>query len=243
MTNETLEQAGNGATVGSCTAAGREALEGGDFDAAAAHFRRASELAPEDASVLVDLGFVRLMNGDGTGARAALEQAAGLRPDDDGIRIALAQVYEALGEPDRAADVLAGVSPDALTPRVLSDQARLYVQTERWAEAEAAFRALPALDPASELLAQHGRSWCRIRRKDWRGALDVALGAARLDRYDLTTAFLAYAKDRLFANPPDAEAREAALGERLHAEMAEYAELFSGGGADLANGEDLRHDG
>jgi hypothetical protein len=110
---------------------------------------------------------------------------------------------------------------------VLNDLARLYLQLERYSDAEAVFRSLRKLDPTHELLAQHGQTWCRIRRRDWRGALDVALNATRLDRYDLTTAFLTYAKDQLFGSAPDAERREAELGERLRAELYEHAELYS----------------
>ncbi len=77
------------------------------------------------------------------------------------------------------------------------------------------------------MLAVHGQCWCRIRKGDWRGALDAALGATRRDRYELTTAFLAYAKDRLFSHPADAARREAELGERLRAELRQHADLHS----------------
>ena len=60
----------------------------------------------------------------------------------------------------------------------------------------------------------------------------------KADRYDLTTALLAYAKDRLFTRVSDADAsaRESALEERFMAELQELAELYS---ADLVGaGED-----
>jgi hypothetical protein len=50
----------------------------------------------------------------------------------------------------------------------------------------------------------------------------MALTATRLDRFDLTTAFLAYARDRLFARVPDAAQREAELCERFLAELKEH---------------------
>ena len=221
-------------SVEDCWAAGQEALEHNDLEAAETWAGRCDAAAggaadPRCAALRVDLGFARLMSGDAAGARASLERAAEMRPEDPDIRVALAQVYEAVGEPARAADVLAQVPADALSPRLLGERARLLLDLERWAEAEETFRALGRLDdPASDLLAIHGQCWCRIRKGDWRGALDAALGATRLDRYDLTTAFLAYAKDRLFSHPPDAPRREAELGQRLRDELRQHADLHSG---------------
>ena len=101
------------------------------------------------------------------------------------------------------------------------------MQLERYTEAEAAFRSLAKRDPEHELFAQHGQSWCCIKKGDWRGALEAALSATRLDRFDLTTAFLAYSKDRLFGQVPDAAEREVALGTRFWAELHDHAEMHS----------------
>ncbi|HKN47086.1 MAG TPA: tetratricopeptide repeat protein, partial [Candidatus Polarisedimenticolia bacterium] len=180
---------------------------------------------PDDPSLLIDLGFLRMMSGDRNGARAALERAVSLRPADWGIRRSLALIYEAGGQPALAAEALATVPPEAATPRLLGHLAQLYLRLDRYREAEVVFGSLSALDPEHEVLAQHGRTWCRIKRRDWRGALDVALTATRLDRLDLTTAFLAYAKDRLFTRVPDSEQREAELAERFLAELQEHDEL------------------
>src|SRR5207237_77500 len=98
------------------------------------------------------------------------------------------------------------------------------LELERYAEAEAAFRRLAAVDPEHELVARHGQAWCRIRQGDWRGALEAALDMTRLDRYDLTTAFLAYARDRLFGSVSESDTREAELGERFRSEMLEHLE-------------------
>src|SRR5207245_6058895 len=111
-----------------------------------------------DASLLVDLGYVRMMNGDRQGARTAIEQAASLRPEDSAIGWSLAQIYEALGEPTTAAEILSRIARDAPSSRVLNELARLYLQVERYSDAEAVFRSLRTLDPANELLAQHGQT-------------------------------------------------------------------------------------
>lgn len=190
---------------------------------------------PEAPPMLVDLGYLRVIEGDAPGARAALERAAALAPGDPGISRALAQIYERVGELDLAAAALSQLARSAPSPAVLSELARLSLRLERPVEAEAAFRRLATLDPEHALFALHGQTWCRIRRGDWRGALEAALGATRLDRYDLTTAFLAYARDRLFTEAPDWEAHERELGERFQAELVEHAELH----AEDASGEPM----
>jgi Flp pilus assembly protein TadD len=193
----------------------------------------AAQRQPDDASLLIDLGYVRVMNGDKQGARLAIDRAAALRPEDRAMTRSLAQIYEVVGEPALAAELLSRLAGAAPSPRVLDDLARLYLQLERYSDAEGVFRSLRRLDPDHELFAQHGQTWCRIKSGDWRGALDVALSATRLDRYDLTTAFLAYAKDRLFGNMPDALEREAKLGDRFMVELHEHAELHSDEAMDL----------
>jgi hypothetical protein len=80
---------------------------------------------------------------------------------------------------------------------------------------------------------------CRIKLGDWRGALDVALGATRLDRFELTTAFLAYAKDRLFYNPPDALQREADLTDRFLAALREHEDAHAEEEGDAAAGGEM----
>lgn len=214
----------------------------GDFAGAGAILAEAAALAPDDAETLLHLAHVRQMGGDGAAARAAIERAVALAPGDPGLRLAQARIYESLGETGLAAETFSTLARDAASPAVLNDLARLYLATGQYREADAAFRRLGALDPESDLVARHGRIWCQIRRQDWRSALELSLGAARADRYDLTTALLAYARDRLFTRLPEAEvaAREADLEARVLAALHEHAELY---GADLGGaGEDGERD-
>ena len=196
--------------------------ESGEIEKAAAVLAKAAGRATRDAGLLMDLGYARLAAGDGAGARDAFERALTLRPADALIRRPLAQIYESMGKPAEAAAALAGISPEGASPRMLGDLARLYLGLKRYRQAEETCKALQRIDPEHALLAQHGMTLCRIKQGDWRGALDVALSATRLDRYDLTTAFLAYAKDRLFKSVPDAARREAELNERFLAELREH---------------------
>ena len=195
--------------------------------APAAVLERAAKAAPPDPDVLVELGYARLTAGDAEAARVAFEKALTLRPSDSLIGRPLAQIYESLGKRAEAARTLAAIPRALASPRVLGDLARLYLGLKKFREAEEACDALRRSDPEHALLAQHGMTLCRIKRGDWRGALDVALGATRLDRFDLTTAFLAYAKDRLFHRVPDAEQREADLTERFLAELREHEDAHA----------------
>lgn len=214
----------------------------GDFAGAGAVLDEAAGRAPEDTATLLDLAHVRQMGGDGAAARAAIERAAALKPEDIGIRLSLAQIYESVGETALAAATFSDVARVVASPAVLNNLARLYLALGQYREADATFRRLRALDPESDLVARHGRIWCQIKRRDWRSALELSLGAAKADRYDLTTALLAYARDRLFTRVPagEIEVREAELEGRVMAALHEHAELYS---ADLLGaGEDEERD-
>src|SRR5436189_254214 len=83
------------------------------------------------------------------------------------------------GAPESAAEALSRLQEGLEIPGPVADLARLHLQLGRYTEAERAFRRLRALDPDNQLLAQHGMTWCRIKKGDWRGALESALTATR----------------------------------------------------------------
>ncbi|HEU5330931.1 MAG TPA: tetratricopeptide repeat protein [Thermomicrobiales bacterium] len=209
--------------LGEALAANGQAREARDVLA------QAADRAPDDADLLVDLAYMQMTTGNPGGARTAIERAATARPASTAIREAQARIYEAAGAPELATTTLAQLAQAAPTPRTLTDLARLSLEQARYADADAAFRQLAAIDPEHDLVALHGRIWCAIKRGDWRSALELSLGATRIDRYDLTTALLAYAKDRLFTQPPagEAAAREAELGERVKAALWEHSTLHA----------------
>jgi Flp pilus assembly protein TadD len=196
----------------------------GEPQEALAVLEKASKHAPADAELLVELGYARLSNGDAAQARKAFERALSLRPRDILVRRPLAQIYESMGDAALAAETLAAIPQETASARLLGDLAILYLNLDRYQDAAGVFRRLQATDPDHVLLAQHGLTFCMIKSQNWRGALDVALETIKLDRFDLTTNFLAYAKDRLFSRVPDAERVEADLRERLIAELREHAE-------------------
>jgi hypothetical protein len=140
---------------------------------------------------------------------------------------AQARIYDALGEHALAVAAARRLTAMETSPAVLIEAARLCLQARQFKDAEAVFRRLQTVDPDHFVVAQHGLIWCRLGRGDWRGALELAVGATHADRFDLTTELLAYARDRLFTRMPPDEiaAREAALGEQLMISLRQHAEL------------------
>lgn len=180
-----------------------------------------------DADLLVDLAYLCLATGDHTGARAAIARAGTLRPESRDVARAQARIYEALGEHALAIAAARRVTATETSPAVLTEVARLCLEARQFGEAEAVFRRLQTVDPDHFVFAQHGLIWCRLGRGDWRGALELAVGATRADRFDLTTELLAYARDRLFTRmaEDDAKARETALASQFMASLRQHAEL------------------
>ncbi len=194
----------------------------GDMPGAAAVLAEAVRQQPARRELAVDLAYVLFACGDRAGASAALESLAALPNLSPAAILALAECYQALGEELKAIrwlEQLARVSPH---PRGLNGVARLYLHIRDFAQGEFAFRMLGRLDSASELMSLHGITWCRMQRRHWRGALESAVGATRLDRSSLTIDFLGHAKDGLFVGNPS-DQLEAELGERLAEEMDDYA--------------------
>lgn len=186
-----------------------------------------TRLGSNSPELFIDLGYAQLANGNSARARQVLERAAATWPTDKTVLFALAQLYQGIGEPGLAAEVLSKHFREDGSPRVLNDLARLFFHLERYSDTEATLRCLSQRDRTAQVMAQHGIVLCRARCEDWRGALDQALEATRIDRFGLTTAFLEYAKDGFFGGLVDAAEREAELMRRLHEEMDEYAEEHS----------------
>ncbi len=198
----------------------------GDLAGARATLEAVAARTSDDPAILVDLAHVCQIAGDSAAARAAIERAAALQPDSPAMQIAQARLYEAQGEGALAAPLYESLARAMPTAANLTQLARVNLALGRYREADAAFRQLALREPEAELMARHGRIWCQIGRGDWRSALEQALGAARADRYELTTALLAYARDRLFTRLPQAEIerREAELAARFTAELREEIE-------------------
>lgn len=199
----------------------------GQLEEAAAALEDGARQRPHDGDLLLDLGFARAATGDNAAALEALDRAVAANPHDLMARRALASMYEAAGRPESAAGAYAAIEEQLGTADLIT-LARLYLRLGQFRDAERAFRRLARVAPDDRLVAEHGMIWCNLKRGNWRGAFDVALGATRLDRYGLTTSLLAYAKDRLFGQVADAASREAELEERVLDEVRQQYEAYSG---------------
>lgn len=202
-------------------------LSAGDLSGARQTYAAIHAAGGADAALLVDLAHLYQLADDAAGARSAIEQAAQLAPDNSAIQLAQAQLYESQGDLAAAVPLYEALAAQYPTAATQLELARCLLALGRFRAADRAFRTLGRIDQDAELLARHGRIWCQVQLGDWRTALEQALGAARADRYDLTTALLAYARDRLFTRLPQEEitAREAALASRFQAVLQEQREV------------------
>ena len=108
------------------------------------------------------------------------------------------------------------------------DAAWLDLQLGRLDEAARSFQTLRRLDPEQEheLYALHGLVMTEIRRQNWREALNLAIEATWLDRYDLTTYLLAFIGGKLFGKIRG-EVTEQELNDRFEAEHREHRRLHA----------------
>jgi hypothetical protein len=106
-----------------------------------------------------------------------------------------------------------------------SDAAWLLLQLNREDEAARVLGKLRQMDRDQdhELYALHGLVMTEIKRRNWRRALEFAIEATRLDRYDFTTLLLKFISSKLFDQ--ECEVQEKELEERFEMEHREYRRL------------------
>jgi len=194
----------------------------GELEEAVAAFHSALRLSPQNVSVLVDLGNVLFLLGRSPEAIAALERSRECRPGDLSILRNLAGLCVSAGRPEQAREILSEIlefQPGDIVS--LCELARLDLELSRNDRAAESFRALRRLDPDHELYAIHGMIMTEIGRENWRDALDLAIEATRLDRFELTTLFLTFLTGKLFGTTRgQVDGKE--LGDRFEAEHQEH---------------------
>jgi tetratricopeptide (TPR) repeat protein len=158
----------------------------------------------------------------------ALQRARQLHQGDLAILRNLSDMYASALRTEEALATnleILELRPDDLL--ATCDIAWLLWQLKRLDEAAAIFLKLRRIDPEHELYAIHGLVMTEIKRHSWRKALDLAIEAARLDRFDLTTTLLSFISGKLFGksgheiSEKDLHARFAAVHwdhRRVHAE-------------------------
>jgi tetratricopeptide (TPR) repeat protein/transglutaminase-like putative cysteine protease len=90
-----------------------ELQQTGKTDEAIAAYRKQLEMAPYEKITLKNLGLLLAQVGRDADARKELEAAAALPPDDPETKMALAQVYERLGEKSQAQELMKGLTGSA----------------------------------------------------------------------------------------------------------------------------------
>ena len=204
-------------------------LAGQEYRATIDAFRVALRLQPEDVSLLIDLGNVLFTLGHVEEAIQSLEKARSCRQGDLVILRNLEDIYTAASRHEQALqtthDILE-LRPDDVLAHC--DAAWLNLRLQRLDESANHFQALRHIDSEHELYAVHGLVMTEIHRRNWRRALDLAIAATRLDRYEFTTKLLAFISGRLFGKTGG----EITLGEldaRFEAEHAEHRRLHAEG--------------
>lgn len=205
--------------------------EGRDDEAAAA-FRKAVELNPDDDVALTHLGHTEYAAGT-EGAVAHLEQAAERGGGMSTAAISLVEMYRSMGQPEEALGAARKVlDADPGDVAAALDVAALSLETGRLDDALEAFEQIREAEdlPDHEVYALHGMVQVELRRDNPARALELAREAARVDAYGRTAGVLAHldppesGEDGTSEPPPSREEVEAALGEslrehrRLHAE-------------------------
>lgn len=210
----------------------RASLEEGDLEGARNAYRRALELRPDDASVLVDFGQLSFAAGDTAEAISCFGKALEREPGNVDALRALVEIHRREGRRDEAfeaAQSLAEARP--ADPLAAIDVADLALELERLDEAEAAFRRLLEFDDDPEHdvpYAQHGLIEIEIRRGRWRRALDLAVDATRVDRLGRTTDVLAFVVAQVFGAGDRPTPERPAIADALARSRTEHRRHHAG---------------
>jgi len=141
--------AGSSTEAASSNALGMEALRVGDVEAAAGHFARACDLAPDAGELWLNLATARRGLRDDQGERAALDAALILDQRNLMALIRLAQLHERLGEDASA--------------------------TQRWSNVLSLAAAIDQPSPEFVALLNHAKSYIQEQRRHLADSLDQVL--------------------------------------------------------------------
>jgi tetratricopeptide (TPR) repeat protein len=188
---------------------------------------------PDHVPVLTDLANLQFMMGHVGDAIASLKRAAQMVKGDLPVLRNLADMYASASRSEEAlaaTQEILELKPDDILANC--DAAWLFLQLNRLDEAAATFRKLRRLEAEQEheLYAVHGLIMTEIKRRSWRKALDLAIEATRLDRFDLTTIMLSFISARLFGKTGN-EISESDLKARFEVEHREHRRLHAEGSA------------
>ncbi|MGH3105093.1 MAG: tetratricopeptide repeat protein [Gaiellaceae bacterium] len=211
---------------------GAALLEFDRLGEAADAFARAAELRPQEAAPLIDLAHSRFATGQLDLALLTIQEAVAREPRNASALFSTVELSRMAGRPEEAltaARQIVEAQPDDVS--AILDVAELSLELGKLDDASSAFASLRGVeeDPEHEIYAFHGLIEVELRREEWRRALDLAVEAARADRYGRTTDLLAFATAQVFGArdrpAPSRDEVDAALAasraehRRLHAEQ------------------------
>lgn len=146
------QKAAGGPTATEVTAEFKTAYEltqQGKFDEAEAAYKALLTKRPDIPEVYYNLGFLAGKRKDGAAAEEAYKKAIELKPDYGEALVALAETYQAMGQADKAAEVLNKATQDFPDDAALAFGTGVFhFNANRPAEAIAAFKKAEQLDPS-----------------------------------------------------------------------------------------------
>jgi tetratricopeptide (TPR) repeat protein len=197
---------------------GGQALETGDYAAAAAHFRRGLELAPADAALRLRLGTALFQLGDAQGAREQFEQVLRTTPGFSKAHYSLGVLLEGSGQLQEATDhFLAAVKSEPGYVQAHLALGRALRQGGRFEESLRQYQEALAIEPGLSD-ATFGYAMTLVAMKRYRDARETLANALKTNP---DQPFVAHALARLLASAPDDRVRD---GRRAMAMVKELLE-------------------
>lgn len=170
--------------AGELTALGQQAYQTGDLALAAAYYRQAAALTPDDVQVLVDLARFLTLTDTEENLREALEvaeQAIALAPEDPRGYAAKSRALDWLGNADQAAiEALRAIELDASYVLGQTYLAEAYADLGRLREARERAEIAIQLDPYN-IDARRNYAYILERYGDYGGAIQQYQQALRIN--------------------------------------------------------------
>ena len=187
-------------------ARGRDALDAGEWAAAADLFRRALELAPSDPGLRYRLGTALWRMGDARGAQDQFERVEPMSPEYRDAQYSLGRLLDASGRPEEAIERFsAALAQDPNDPQARVGLAGVLGRSGRPDEALAQYTQVLEMDPTRSDAA-FGYAMNLVRLERYEAARDRLEASARAfpDQQSVFTHPLA----RLLAAAPDDRVRD-----------------------------------
>jgi tetratricopeptide (TPR) repeat protein len=148
--------AGEPSALAATFRAAAELLQQGKLDEAEAAFKDLQAKNPSVAEVAYNLGIISNRRKDWPAAEAHFKRAIELKPDFGDAYASLAGVYQSMGQPQKAEEVMKAAG-EAIggDPNVMFNQAVLLLNQGKYADAEALFKQVEAADPKNMEVHYH----------------------------------------------------------------------------------------